>query len=99
MDPLEQLIQEIQSYHPNLDADLIRLAYRFASRAHSGQKRRSGEDYIIHPLGVARVLASLQLDLTTIVAGLLHDVVEDTDIHLEEISKHFGEEVALLVDG
>ena len=99
MDPVEQLIQEIQSYHPSVDAELVRNAYQFASRAHSGQKRRSGEDYITHPLGVARVLAGLQLDLTTIVAGLLHDVVEDTDTDLEEIREHFGDEVALLVDG
>lgn len=98
-EPIEELIEQVSQYNPKGDFELIRLGYSYASRAHQGQKRKSGEDYIIHPLGVARILAELQLDVTTITAGLLHDVVEDTEIELEEIKSVFGEEVALLVDG
>ncbi len=96
---IEKLIEEIKSYDPNVNGDLIRLGYHFATKAHRGQKRKSGEDYIVHPLGVARILAELQLDAVTITAGLLHDVVEDCNISLMELEKEFGKEVALLVDG
>lgn len=96
---LENLINEILSYHPNADVTLIKEAYAFASRAHEGQKRKSGEAFIIHPLAVAYILAQLQLDMTTIAAGLLHDVVEDTEATLEEIEKDFGLEITLLIDG
>src|SRR5690554_4347643 len=78
---------------------LLERAYRFAVNAHQGQKRFSGELYITHPLGVATILAELELDLDTIVAGLLHDVVEDTEVTLEEIENEFGSEIAQLVDG
>lgn len=78
---------------------MVEKAYAVASRAHSGQRRESGESFISHPLGVATILADLGLDLTTIVAGLLHDVVEDTAVTLEEIRELFGEETAALVDG
>lgn len=78
---------------------LISKAYQFALRAHAGQKRISGEPYIIHPLGVAYILADLELDLITIIAALLHDVLEDTPYQYEEIEEEFGEEVASLVDG
>jgi len=78
---------------------LVEKAYAFAYQAHTGQRRESGESYITHPLGVAMILAELGLDLTTIIAGLLHDVVEDTAVTLEEIKEIFGEEIATLVDG
>ncbi|MFY9114365.1 MAG: bifunctional (p)ppGpp synthetase/guanosine-3',5'-bis(diphosphate) 3'-pyrophosphohydrolase [Dethiobacteria bacterium] len=74
-------------------------AYNFALRAHSGQKRVSGESYIVHPLGVAKILAELELDPVTIVAGILHDVVEDTEVTIEDLEKEFGSEISLLVDG
>lgn len=96
---IKDLIAEIKTYDPDVDEDLIRLGYSYATLAHQGQKRRSGEDYIIHPLGVAQILAELQLDAVTITAGLLHDVIEDTDVTLAELEKEFGKEVALLVDG
>ena len=96
---LEDLIKQVTSYHPNADVDLLKRAYAFASRAHEGQKRKSGEDYIIHPLSVAYILAQLQLDVPTIAAGLLHDVVEDTSATLEDLEANFGEEIAKLVDG
>src|SRR5690606_13455577 len=89
----------IKSYHPQADFEKVRKGYEYACRAHQGQKRKSGEDYIVHPLGVAKILAELQLDVTTITAGLLHDVVEDTEVTLDDIKGEFGEEVALLVDG
>ncbi len=94
-----QLIAEIQKYTPYVDIELIRKAYVFAKDAHQGQTRISGEAYINHPLNVAFILAKLELDVVTIAAGLLHDVVEDTGITLENIEEDFGSEVALLVDG
>lgn len=95
----EALMKEIRSYHPSSDLSDIEKAYQVAKQAHEGQKRKSGEPYIIHPLCVAIILAELELDKETIVAGLLHDVVEDTVMSNEEITKEFGDEVALLVDG
>ncbi|MDD4767459.1 MAG: bifunctional (p)ppGpp synthetase/guanosine-3',5'-bis(diphosphate) 3'-pyrophosphohydrolase [Desulfotomaculaceae bacterium] len=95
----EELFQLIKSNNSKADITTIRDAYDFAEKAHRGQKRFSGESYIVHPLEVAKILASLQLDQETIVAGLLHDVVEDTGISLEDITERFSGEVALLVDG
>ena len=95
----EELIARVRKYHPSADISLIRKAYRVASDAHQGQARKSGEPYIIHPLYVSIILADLEMDKETIVAGLLHDVVEDTIMTDEEISEQFGEEVAHLVDG
>ena len=94
-----ELIERIRKYHPNTDITMIEKAYHIAHTAHEGQCRKSGEPYIIHPLCVAIILADLELDKETIVAGLLHDVVEDTVMTIEEISSEFSEEVALLVDG
>ena len=97
---LHELKKRIKKYYPGLeDWALVEKAYRFSLKAHSGQLRESGESYMIHPLGVVLILAELELDLVTIIAGLLHDVVEDTPITLEEIKTEFGEEVAALVDG
>lgn len=96
---LQALERQILLYYPDADLRLIREAYNFASTAHSEQKRHSGEPYIVHPLAVAEILAELQLDMVTIAAGLLHDVVEDTSVSLDTIRDIFGEEVALLVDG
>ncbi len=95
----EVLKKCILDYHPSTDLTLIEKAYRMADSAHNGQKRKSGEPYIIHPLCVAITLAQLELDKETIIAGMLHDVVEDTEVTYEELSNEFGEEVALLVDG
>ena len=95
----EILKKSILDYHPSTDLSLIEKAYKVADKAHSGQKRKSGEPYIIHPLCVAIILAQLELDKETIIAGILHDVIEDTEVTYEDISREFGEEVALLVDG
>ena len=95
----DELISSIHKYHPSADTTLIEKAYKIARDAHEGQVRKSGEPYIIHPLCVAIILADLELDKETIVAGLLHDVVEDTVMTIDEITEEFGAEVALLVDG
>lgn len=95
----DSLEKQILSYSPSADLDLIRKAYMFAKEAHSGQHRVSGELFISHPLGVAMILADLELDIPTIAASLLHDVVEDTDYTIEDIEKNFGSEIAILVDG
>ncbi|MCI9378503.1 MAG: bifunctional (p)ppGpp synthetase/guanosine-3',5'-bis(diphosphate) 3'-pyrophosphohydrolase [Eubacterium sp.] len=94
-----ELIESVRKYHPSTNISMIEKAYRIADGAHEGQVRKSGEPYIIHPLCVAIILAELELDKETIVAGLLHDVVEDTVMTEDEIAMEFGGEVALLVDG
>jgi guanosine-3',5'-bis(diphosphate) 3'-pyrophosphohydrolase len=95
----EQLLAEVVAYNPDVDADLLERAFVFATTAHEGQQRRSGEPFVIHPLGVARILADLQLDDSTLAAALLHDVVEDTDATIEVVRAEFGEEIARLVEG
>ena len=95
----QELIASVKKYHPSTDITMIEKAYRIARDAHKDQRRKSGEPYIIHPLCVAIILADLELDKETIVAGLLHDVVEDTVMTSEEIRKEFSDEVELLVDG
>ena len=95
----DRLIKAIRLYHPSTDLSMIEKAYHLACKAHEGQMRKSGEPYIIHPLCVGIILAELELDKETIVAGILHDVVEDTEYTLEDITREFNEEVALLVDG
>ncbi len=94
-----ELKKSILNYHPSTDLSLIEKAYEMAFNAHQYQKRKSGEPYIIHPLCVAIILAQLELDKETIIAGLLHDVIEDTEVSREEVIALFGEEVALLVEG
>ena len=95
----DELIASIKKYHPSTDITMIQKAYETAREAHKDQKRKSGEPYIIHPLCVAIILADLELDKETIVAGLLHDAVEDTWMTCDEITREFGPEVALLLDG
>ena len=95
----QDLIRSVRKYHPSDDISQIEKAYKIAREAHKDQKRKSGEPYIIHPLCVAIILADLELDKETIIAGILHDVVEDTIMTLGEVEKEFGAEVALLVDG
>ena len=95
----KDLVEKVKLYHPSDDFSMIEKAYRIADKAHEGQKRKSGEPYIIHPLCVAIILAELEMDKETIAAGLLHDVVEDTAMTKEEIAHEFSDEVALLVDG
>jgi len=97
---LEDLLLTMSKYHPEANLALVEKAYYFAEKAHSGQMRKSGEPYFIHPVIVSGILAKLMLDAPTIAAGLLHDTVEDCeDVTLELIEKEFGQEVALLVDG
>lgn len=95
----DMLIARIRKYHPSTDVSMIEKAYRLATEAHGDQCRKSGEPYIVHPLWVAIILADLEMDKETIASGILHDVVEDTEISEDEIRKEFGSEVALLVDG
>ena len=95
----DDLMQRVIDADKQYDADKIRRAYDLADKAHEGQMRSSGEKYITHPLSVAMILMDYFMDTDTICSALLHDVVEDTDIDLEEIRKKFGDDVALLVDG
>jgi guanosine-3',5'-bis(diphosphate) 3'-pyrophosphohydrolase len=96
---VEALVREVHGHHPQADGDAIRRAYRFAEDRHQGQERHSGEPYITHPLGVARIVAGLGLDVETIQAALLHDVVEDTGATLADVEAEFGAPVAAMVDG
>lgn len=95
----QELITKIKKYHPSEDFTLIDKAYKLADSAHGEQLRKSGEPYIIHPLEVAIILAELELDKESIVAGILHDVIEDTEYTFDDISREFSEEVAELVEG
>ena len=98
-DLIEELIAEVETYNSDVDKDLLRRAFEAAERAHGGQTRRSGEEFIHHPLGVARICAELHLDEQTIAAALMHDVVEDTGAEMDEIRAEFGPEIAQLVEG
>jgi GTP diphosphokinase / guanosine-3',5'-bis(diphosphate) 3'-diphosphatase len=95
----QRLLETVHENRPADDLDIIRKAWAFCLQQHEGQKRASGEPYIIHPLEVAQVLAELKMDSTAIAAGLLHDAVEDTDVTSAEIAKRFGEQVAHIVEG
>jgi GTP diphosphokinase / guanosine-3',5'-bis(diphosphate) 3'-diphosphatase len=98
-DLVEELLAEVSSYNPDVDRDLLTRAFSFAARAHEGQQRRSGEDFIHHPFGAAKICAQLRLDDETIAAALLHDVVEDTGAEIDDVRAEFGEEIAQLVEG
>ncbi|MCL6581049.1 MAG: HD domain-containing protein, partial [Firmicutes bacterium] len=99
MTGVEDLRQRIVAYAPGADVALVERAFDFAAKAHGGQTRLSGDPYITHPLAVAGILADLELDVFTISAGLLHDVVEDTGVTLADLEREFGTEIAQLVDG
>jgi len=96
---IEQLLARFRNYQPDADLSMIRKAYEFSAKAHEGQTRRSGEPYVQHPVAVAGVLTMLKTDVTAIVAGLLHDTLEDTVATVEELEREFGKEVVHLVDG
>jgi len=98
-DGLDALLKTIRSYNPKADVKELQRAFAFAERSHEGQKRLTGEDFISHPLAVATILAELHLDTTSVVAALLHDVVEDTSVSLDELQGEFGPDVGRIVDG
>jgi GTP diphosphokinase / guanosine-3',5'-bis(diphosphate) 3'-diphosphatase len=98
-DKFEELIAHVAEYNPEVDRELLEHAFTYASKAHEGQQRRSGEDFILHPLGVGRILSELRQDDQTIAAALLHDVVEDTPTTTEDIRAEFGDEITQLVEG
>src|SRR5713101_3315861 len=96
---LNDILEKVSAYHPDADLDLVKKAYVFSAKVHQGQIRKSGEPYLVHPLEVAGLLADLKLDEASIVAGLLHDTIEDTLAKPEEIKELFGNEVLDLVEG
>jgi GTP diphosphokinase / guanosine-3',5'-bis(diphosphate) 3'-diphosphatase len=96
---IEELIADVAAYNPDVDKDLLARAFYFAAEKHEGQQRRSGEDFIHHPWGAAKICAELRLDEQTIAAALLHDVVEDTETDIKEVRAEFGDEIAQLVEG
>ncbi len=96
---LDQLLDRVKSYYADADLGLVRKAYEFSAKAHAGQRRRSGEPYLQHPIAVAGVLTSLKTDVTAIVAALLHDTLEDTVATADELEREFGKDVVHLVDG
>ncbi|MGE0616176.1 MAG: bifunctional (p)ppGpp synthetase/guanosine-3',5'-bis(diphosphate) 3'-pyrophosphohydrolase, partial [Bacteriovoracia bacterium] len=96
---LDTLCDTIKRYYPDSDLEKVKVAYAYATQAHEGQKRSSGDPYIIHPTEVAQILADMKLDIPSIITGLLHDTVEDTQATLEDIEKKFSPEIAQLVDG
>jgi GTP pyrophosphokinase len=96
---LEDIVAQIHTYAPQADVSILRKAYAFSEKAHAGQLRQSGEPFLQHPLAVANILTELKLDVPSIVAGLLHDVVEDTLHTKEELTREFGEDIAAMVDG
>jgi guanosine-3',5'-bis(diphosphate) 3'-pyrophosphohydrolase len=98
-DLVDELITEVEAYKPDVDRALLTRAFDYAAAAHAGQMRQSGQEFIYHPWGVAKIVASLQLDEPTLAAALLHDVVEDTGIEPDELRAEFGDEIATLVEG
>ncbi len=96
---LNDILERVQSYNPRADLELINRAYVYSGKAHAGHVRLSGEPYLVHPLEVAGILSEMKMDVTTIVVGLLHDTVEDTDVTRDDLVRHFGEEISFLVEG
>ena len=94
---IDRIVKKFQESHPDEDTTMLYLAYDFAAEAHAGQLRKTGEPYIQHPLHTAFLLAEIKADLPTIVAGLIHDVPEDTDRTFEDVQNNFGEEIANLI--
>jgi GTP pyrophosphokinase len=99
MQQMDSIYQAVRSYDPAADTGLIQRCYEFAAERHAGQLRRSGEPYVVHPVGVAKVITDLRLDVPSICAGLLHDCVEDTSATPDDIKRLFGAEIQVLVDG
>src|SRR5881397_4057488 len=98
-DLVEELLADVEAYKPDADRELLTRAFDYAAQAHAGQVRQSGQEFIYHPWGAAKILAGLQLDEATLAAALLHDTVEDTDTSLDDVRAEFGDEIAHLVDG
>ncbi|MFL5964307.1 MAG: RelA/SpoT family protein [Gaiellaceae bacterium] len=98
-DLVDELLAEVEAYKPDVDRELLTRAFDYAAHAHAGQLRQSGQEFIYHPWGAAKILAGLQLDEATLAAALLHDVVEDTSTDIEELRAEFGDEIANLVEG
>lgn len=96
---LEPLFRTIKAIHPKADLGVVEKAYHVAEEAHAGQKRKSGDPYITHPLAVTTILAELGMTPPTLAAALLHDTVEDTEYGLDQLREEFGDEIAMLVDG
>src|SRR5207249_11987988 len=96
---LNDILEKVSAYHPDADVDLVKKAYDYSAKVHQGQSRKSGEPYLVHPLEVAGLLADLKLDEASIVAGLLHDAIEDTLAKPEEVKERLGPEVLDLVEG
>ena len=94
---IEGILNRVERYRPDMDEDLLRHAYVYAANRHEGQVRLSGEEYLVHPLTVAWILAGMELDEVAIAAGLLHDILEDTPTTAEELELEFGPDVARLV--
>ena len=99
MTQIQALIEEIPKYQPGADLNLLTRAYEFSAASHRGQQRASGEPYLSHPLEVATLLVNFKMDVTTVTAGLLHDVLEDTKATKEDLEREFGADIAELVDG
>ncbi|HVF07188.1 MAG TPA: HD domain-containing protein, partial [Actinomycetota bacterium] len=97
--PIDVVVKKVRAYNPRADTREIVRAYAFAEASHEGQLRKSGEEFITHPVAVASILADLRLDTTTLEAALLHDTVEDTEVTMADIETGFGPEVARIVDG
>src|ERR671932_997132 len=95
----EALLEKVRAYAREADVELLRRAYVFSAFEHRGQVRHSGEPYLIHPLAVADLLADMKLDVVAIAAGLLHDIVEDTQTSIERIQELFGSDIAHVVEG
>ncbi|MBW2526304.1 MAG: HD domain-containing protein, partial [Deltaproteobacteria bacterium] len=99
MHSVAELVDRVRAYRPEADLSLVDRAYRFAEAAHEGQLRKSGDPYFGHPVNVAGVITELRLDVASVCAALLHDVVEDTPASRSELEREFGTEIAFLVDG
>src|SRR5439155_16244486 len=99
MTQLETLIEAIPKYQPGADLGVLARAYKFSAASHQGQQRASGEPYLSHPLEVAGLLVDFKMDVTTVTAGLLHDVLEDTTTTKDVLAQRFGDDIAELVDG
>lgn len=96
---MSAILQKVRAYHPDPDLELLRKAFALAAKMHTGQMRKSGEPYLLHPLEVTDIIADLHLDIASLCAGMLHDVVEDTEVSIDEIKVSFGHEIAFIVDG